>query len=63
MCVDKGPVETIKDGNEDCCRTGHKEIGKIGGNGHFRFLSKRVPSGVFGAQDPYERGLIGPTQN
>src|SRR5262249_33229136 len=37
--VDKRPVETIKDGNEDCDRTDGHEIGKIGGNGHDMLLS------------------------
>src|SRR5262245_10486381 len=39
MRVGKGAVETIKDGNEDCDRTGRNEIGKICGNGHDTFLS------------------------
>src|SRR5262245_25219068 len=39
MRVGKRPVETIKDGNEDCDRTGRNEIGKIGGNGHDTLLS------------------------
>src|SRR5262249_42864187 len=38
MRVGKRPVETIKDGNEDCDRTGRNEIGKIGGNGHDTLL-------------------------
>src|SRR5215470_18819747 len=39
MRVDKRTVQTIKDGNEDCDRTGRNEIRKIGGNGHDTLLS------------------------
>src|SRR5262249_45614366 len=39
MRVDKRPVETIKDGNEDGGRTDRNKIGKIGGNGHDTLLS------------------------
>src|SRR5262245_37330968 len=39
MRVGKRPVETIKDGNENCDRTGRNEIEKIGGNGHDTLLS------------------------
>jgi hypothetical protein len=38
MRVGKRPVETIKDGNEDCDRTGRNEIEKIDGNGHETLL-------------------------
>jgi hypothetical protein len=38
MRFGKRPVETIKDGNEDCDRTGRNEIEKIGGNGHDTLL-------------------------
>src|SRR5262245_11508770 len=39
MRVGKRPVETIKDGNDDCDRTGRNEIKKISGNGHDTLLS------------------------
>jgi hypothetical protein len=39
MRVDKGPVETLKDGNEDRYRAGGHEIGKIAWNGHDTLLS------------------------
>jgi hypothetical protein len=53
MRVGKGPVETIKDGNEDCDRTGRNEIEKIGGNDHDTLLQMGCVSvGPNGASEP-----------